>query len=152
MKNKITEEITAHLHQLKQRKDPWIKTNIARFILDNHQHEFSGEWSRYCIYSFLLEKVNKIINKLAGDNIEEKTKQMIFPGWEQLQTYYIVKRKIEGQEKSMALYVNDLTSLELIEKAELYEKMGRGCFLHAKELREFNKTKYGTTSLRQAAE
>jgi len=136
--NQLRIEIEEILNALEEERRPWNPDWITTAICGNHEHGLANngediEFWQYCGQTACREAVRRCINKRAGDRPEQDDGQLILPGWEHLQTYYLVKRN----DTTIGISVFGLTDEEIREKAKEYRKMGEGCFAHAEELLRF---------------
>ena len=133
--SKLKSEIISVLDDLTESNQDWNATFIAQLVCDNHKHELvnDAEFSLYNIYTNVRREVTSVINKLAGDKPEKESLQLIIPGYENLQTHYVVKRNGE----SIGVHIDNMTDDEIDEKTKVYKKMGTTCFAHADELQQY---------------
>jgi hypothetical protein len=74
------------------------------------------------------QQINKMRPEPAGNQ-----QQLVMPGFERLQTHYLVER----DKERVAVRIDHLTDDEIEAKACEQETMGRACFQHADELRRY---------------
>ena len=138
-------EIEQMLDSLKEERRPWEANWITVAICKNHENGLAEngedvEFWRYCGQTACREAVRRCINKRAGDRPQQDDGQLVLPGWDHLQAYYMVRR----DEEDIGISVFNLTDNEIQEKEALYRKMGEGCFAHARELARFKSQREAT--------
>lgn len=136
--NRLADEINAVLDDLAGRGEVWRASWIAQEICAEHASGLAGndhaEFWRACGYSDCRREVTRCINARAGDaRPAGDHTQLTLPGYEHLQSYYVVVR----DDEEVGVSVHDLTDGEVESKAAQYRSMGRACFAHAKELERF---------------
>lgn len=129
-------EINTRLDELIHAELPLQASWITHEICDDHmiglaRNEHAEFW-RHGGYKTCRDMVRRCINKRAGMP-DEMEKQPTLPGFEHLQTYYIVTR---GDDQ-LGIHRDQLSDDELDAKAAEYENMGAACISHARELRRF---------------
>ncbi len=115
----------------------WTPRWIAHAIVAEHKDglvagEHSDFW-KYCGYSKTRQMVTKCINKRAGDKKSKDNGQYILPGYEHIQSHYVVTR----DDEDVGIPVELLTDEEIDSKADVYRKMGNACLDHADELERY---------------
>lgn len=137
---KLISEINEHLDELTQRQRPWVAQFVTHAICDAHEDGLTNNEHRYFWdysgHKFVRSTVTKVINDRAGDEADRaRPQQITLPGFsrEHLQDYYIVTRN--GRDEG--IIVTDLTTGELLAKAELYRSMSVACRGHADEIERF---------------
>ena len=137
--DQLRQEIESVLDALAAERRSWNAAWITTAICSEHEAGLAAddgediEFWRYGGQTTCREMVRRCINRRAGEKPEPQETQFILPGFEHLQTYYVVKR--EGEDLGVSVF--DLTAMEIKEKANVYRKMGAGCFAHADELLRF---------------
>lgn len=140
--DQLVTEINVKLDALAGEKKPWEPRWVAHAILGDHDeaglkkklprhHDF---WS-FCGYAETRREATRVINKRAGIRDETEDREPVFPGFERLQRYYVVKRN--GEEIGVA--IEDLTDAELESKAAEYRSQADGCNRHANELDRYRR-------------
>ena len=85
-------------------------------------------------YRWVRDETRRYISKCLGtDEADAKNNQSAFPGFEHVQSHYLVQR--EGEDVGVPAL--QLTDDEIEAKAALYKSMGAACFAHAGELVRF---------------
>lgn len=135
----LVADIHHALDALEAEQKPWQAAWVAHAICSKHrdgivQGEHSEFW-QYCGYEECRDLVRRCINKRAGDKPEHEGPQLSLPGYQRLQSYYIVRR--EGEDVGVSVY--ELTDEELDDKEATYRALGEGCFAHANEINRFKK-------------
>ena len=143
--DKLIVEINKKLDGLEAEKEPWRATWVAHAVCEDHAAglvrpeddaeaaEHADFW-RHGGYQTCRGLVAKCIGRRAGGGLDEvKPKQESLPGFDHLQTYYMVER--DGDE--IGVHRDEMTDAELDGKAKFLEDMGAACLSHAKELRRF---------------
>lgn len=112
----------------------WIANEIcSRHMAGLTDGEDADFW-RFCGYMECREQVRRRISRIEGkDALERVAQQHLLPGFEHLQSYYVVKR--DGED--IGVPVGDMTDDELAAKATTYRAMGKACFAHAREIDRF---------------
>lgn len=130
-------EINEALDDLETRGTPWRASWIAHQICGSHTDGLGtgdhADFWRHCAYEEVRDQVRRCINRRAGDRPNVDDGQLRLPGYEHLQSYYVVRR----QEEDLGVPVFDLTDEELDAKAAIYRAMGGACFAHADEIDRF---------------
>lgn len=86
------------------------------------------------------EHVGRIVKRVVGkyDAAPDKPdQQLVLPGFDHLQRAYTVSR--DGA--TVLVPINLLTAQELLVRAAEYDEMAKGCRAHAREIREFVKSR-----------
>lgn len=138
-------EINSQLDALGDR--PWEASWVAHAICNSHLAGLSENddalfW-RHCGYAECRDQVRKCINRRAGIDEERQPGQRTLPGFDYLQSHYLVKR--DGIEVGVPVY--DLSGQELEAKAAQYRSMGAACFAHANEIDRFRADRMDTAPL-----
>lgn len=134
----LTNEIHGVLDELEQRRDPWVASWIAHHILESHDtgvyesREDEAFW-HHTSYETVRKHVTQAINKRAGDRDVPDDGQVMLPGWERLQSYYVVER--DGNQVGLPVW--DLTDDELDSKASLFRSFANANMRHAEEIERF---------------
>lgn len=133
----LNREIYAELDDLAAKGAYFRAEFIAHKICSLHadglaDSEHRDFW-RHCGYQEVRDQVRRCINKRAGDRVTEDERQYRLPGYEHVHAYYVVKR--DGNDVGVPAY--DLSDDEIDQKSQLYRRMGRACFDHARELQRF---------------
>jgi len=87
-----------------------------------------------CSMRTVREYTRRVMNRYDGSATATPNPQIILPGFERLQTHYLVDR--EGKQKMVR--VDYLTSAERRNKATELRAMGAGCYQHAEELDRYD--------------
>lgn len=108
----------------------WIKTAV----LDKHPGLSGADraWYHFCASGHVEDAVRNALRKFK-DTEDEPDRQMLLPGHERLQKAYLTDRN----EESTLVPIDQMTSQELLAKAKVYRKLGRGCYQHADELERY---------------
>lgn len=136
----LTAEIHAKLDELAERGETWNAQWVAHAICSEHSEVIVDDddhcffW-QHCGYSATRTAVRTAINSRAGDKKEGGEPQLRLPGYEHLQSYYVVRRNGED----IGVPVTQLTDEELEGKADLYRTMAQSCYGHADELDRFRR-------------
>lgn len=127
-------EITVVLDRLESQGKamlaPWITHSICNKHKDGLAQNDDAEFWEFGGYKTCRSMVTRTINQRAGDNPIGEQKQALLPGFEHLQSFYVVDRK--GDE--VGIPVDLMTDEEIDDKAEMYRKMAGACIGHADEL------------------
>ena len=135
--DRLKAEINGELNALERRREPLVARWVTHAVCNAHtsalmQNEHSDFWT-YCTYEMVRNEVRRCINKRAGDRPELREPELVFPGFEHVQRYYVVPR--DGQE--IGVPALEMTDAEVDAKAALYRTMGTACYAHADELDRF---------------
>lgn len=136
----LGEEIAAELNRLQDEGKPLVASWITHAICQRHEGELEGEahfW-RHAGHANTRDAVRRAINGRTGDKAERDPRQTTLPGYQHLQSYYLVKRRGVGD---IGIPIHDMTDREIEEKVTRYEAMSVACRHHAEELREFSKAR-----------
>ena len=109
-----------------------VATWVTQEVMARHD-EFRGkdrDWAVLCAHSHVRATVRK---RVQAYKPEQDDNQPLLPGFESLQSAYMVVRNGE----QAAVRVDLLTPVEVRAKAEEQRRMGRGCFAHADELERY---------------
>jgi hypothetical protein len=110
-------------------------TWLTQAIVATHK-DISGadaDWYAVCGYGHVRAMVRAAVRRFKPDAESEVDRNLILPGFERVQTAYVVER--DGEQNFVP--TGQLTNDEIETKAVELEQMGAGCFLHAKELRRY---------------
>lgn len=113
----------------------WITTSFL-----NSRGQIAGEGEalyRYCARAHVGRIVKRVVGKYDVEARETQDAQIALPGFDYLQRAYTVPR----DEKIVLVPIYKCTNEELLDRAAEYEKLARGCRLHARELRSFVKAR-----------
>lgn len=135
--NQLSDEINRALDDLAMRGEHWRPVFIAHAICAAHAHGLVDDdqalfW-QHCGYREVRREVTRCINGRAGDGAKTEGIQMILPGYEYVQTHYVVTRANED----IGVPVGDMTDAEIDSKITLYRTMARSCQAHADELARY---------------
>jgi hypothetical protein len=146
--DQLLREINAKLDDLEEREQPWRQRLIAVDVCKDHEDglildgDHEHFW-RHCGYEETMELIGQAIKRRTDpdpDEDEEAAKQPFFPGFEHLQRYYRIKRRMaDGKFERLAVHINDMTDDELLDKAEDYDRQSVAMREHANELRRFQR-------------
>lgn len=128
----LSNEIAAKIEALREAGRPILHPDwITQEIMEDHQDdmEFLRCTSRACV----REGVRHCLSRFKLVPTLEADKQIVLPGFERLQEYYMCTR--EGTQQ--AVHVDYMTNEELELKAVELEAMAEGCNQHADEIRRF---------------
>ena len=137
----LNEAINGHLNRLQAEGQPWQANWIAHAICREHEPELDGtaEFWRHTGYATTRDAVRRAINARAGDKVERESAQApLLPGYNHLQSYYVVKRRGVGD---IGVPIGLMTDREIDGKITRYEAMSVACRDHADELRDFKKSR-----------
>lgn len=143
--NQLMVEIHAVLDELEKKREPWIATWVAHHILESHDsgtYESDADqlfW-RSTSYETVRKRVTQAINNRAGDREVPNDEQIMLPGWERLQAYYVVERN--GDQVGLPVW--DLTDDELDKKSCLYRSFATANMKHADEIDQFKELRRGS--------
>ena len=138
----LIEEINRELNRLAAEGSEWKAGWVAHAICREHfegltDNDHEKFW-RHCGYRSCREEVRRCINTRIDDQPEPRSDpQMRLPGFEHLQSYYLVHR---GND-DVGVAINKMTSAEICEKASRYRTMGKACYAHADELMRYLATR-----------
>jgi len=137
--DKLTAEINRILDDLAERGESWEAKWIAHGICNSHSDGLNSsedaEFWRWCGYTETRDQVRRCINSRAGDKAETNDRQYRLPGYDHLQSYYVVQRG--GVD--VGVPVTSLSDAEIEEKSSLFRSMGAACYAHADELDRFRR-------------
>lgn len=105
---------------------------LAQSIIEGHA-QIEGadtDFYRCCAYRAVREAVRRAVNRYAPAASVEADPQIVLPGFERLQAYYLTARR--GDQTMV--HVDAMTDAELEAKSVELRAMGAGCFQHAQEL------------------
>lgn len=134
----LTEQIHGVLDRLAAEGAEWRPALIADEIVRSHDAGLAEDddalfW-KHCGYSETRREVTRCINARAGDRPGAPTEeQIVLPGYQHLQRYYVVQR--DGED--MGVPVHELSDLEIEAKVALYRAQARAQLAHADELVEY---------------
>jgi len=127
----MIDEITTELDSLTKSKKDWRSNLIAESIISKHTDEFDNEslFIRYNLYENIKRLVTRVISKLASEKPEIDNLQLIMPGFEHMQYYYMVD--------GVGIHIDNMTDKQIYDRAEFYDKMSISTKEHAIELRAY---------------
>ena len=132
-----TAEIQGYIDALAAANRPWRAEWIAHWICDDHATGLAdgadADFWRYCGYRQCRELVRRCINARAGNRPDPNEAVTALPGYEHLQSHYIVTR--DGDNVGVPLH--DLTDEELAAKSQMHRAMGNACHAHAAEIERY---------------
>jgi hypothetical protein len=106
---------------------------VTEFL--NTQPEITGPGApfyRLCARDYAYRLVKKAVDKY-DESARPGDAQMTLEGYEYLQEAYTVERDGERQ----LVPIHSATAAEMLQRATEYEKMGAGCYGHAREIRHY---------------
>lgn len=106
----------------------WATTEIM-----NNYSDISGadcDFYRIAAKHYISDQVKKSIQKFEPKS-DGNNEQLVLDGFEHLQKAYPVKR---GDDREL-VPVDQIDDAELLERADEYERMAKGCMDHAAEIR-----------------
>lgn len=95
---------------------------------------------RYCARAHVGRIVKKVIGKYDVEARAVQLSDVALPGFEHLQRAYTMQR--DG--KTVLVPITKCTDMELMSRAQEYDRQAAGCRLHARELRSFVKSRTST--------
>lgn len=133
----IQDDVSAVLTEMEKSGVRAISTNAAvqQVIESFGVHNEQDPRYQGAMVEYVHRIVNRMFNryKVKAETDREVDGQLVLPGYERLQQRYLVR---EGDE-SVAVKIQDLTDIQLLEKATELRNMGEGCFLHADEIERY---------------
>jgi hypothetical protein len=132
----LIKEITAVIEARLAAGDAAAATWVTQEVVAQHsqpEHTDSA-WFELCAYEAVRAAVRTVLRRFQPP-AEVADEQIVLPGFERLQKAYLVERESEQQ----IVRIDQLTSDELDAKADELERIGEGCYQHAKELRRYKK-------------
>ncbi len=148
--SQLTHEIRATVDERIERKEPIQPNWIAQQILGNHSLIEGHDTDFYqCVaYETVREQVRKQISrfKLAPEQAAHVNRQLVLPGYERLQAFYL----IESDGEQIAIPLVRMTSAQRKAKTDELRTMGDGCHQHADELERYDQ-EHPATVYRKAA-
>ena len=136
--DKLTREINKTLDDWEEEKRNLVASWITAEICNKHCPGLAvdltedREFWHFGGYANTRDEVRRCINERTGDK-PKKDKQRWLPGFEHLQSYYMVTR--DGDD--IGVPTPDLSDDELRAKAIFYRNMGDGCYAHADEIERY---------------
>jgi hypothetical protein len=116
----------------------WLKQEMLSRHSDIHGED--KDWYLVCASDALEVAIKEFLSKTARkerehdpDEDDETCGTGTFPGFPKIQRGYLVVRA----GKRGMIPTAQLTTAELLEKADRYDSMGEGCREHARQLRRF---------------
>lgn len=114
-------------------------TWIAHHICAAHEPGLGdgedADFWRHGGYRTCRDAVTQRIKRVAGIQMERSATQPTLPGFEHVQTHYVVTR--DGEE--IGVPTDFLTDAEIDEVAARIEAMGKTCIAHARELKRLKR-------------
>jgi hypothetical protein len=110
---------------------------IAQAVMADHGLRAEADpdgFHHCCSFRTVREYTRRVISQYDGKPTLTPDAQIVMPGYERLQTHYVVDR---GGEQTM-VRVDRLTSQERRNKAAELRAMGAGCYQHAEELDRYD--------------
>lgn len=131
----VRDEIKTLVHGKIKRKETLDADLMTDEVLSRHPIAEWDDSSFYlcCSQRAVREEVRREIAKLVPSDDEEVNRQMILPGFERLQTYYMIHRN--GAQ--LGLPIELITDDELLAKAEEHGAHALGHKMHADEIRRY---------------
>ena len=127
----IRAEVRAHIDTRIDRGEVVLVKWVAHKVVSDRS-AFEGDDAEFyvvCAYEVVSKLAKEVIGKYTPK--AEPDSQLVMSGFEYAQKAYPVER--DGDR--VLVPTDQLTEDELNERADEYERMGHGCFQHAKELR-----------------
>jgi hypothetical protein len=131
-------------HEIAALVDKWadasrelVPSFLTKALIDNHvgglarANEHTPFFEHYT-YRGVRDHVGKYLLKKYGMSDEDK-KQKTFPGFEHLQTHYMVKRG----EEIVPVEVDLISDDDLYANAKMLRRRGKACYAHADEIERF---------------
>lgn len=136
----LTTEINLEIERLRDAGSKVLQPDwIAQAVTGKHQHldgDDADFWS-YAGTSFVRIEVRRAMNRFKLKPETEADRQLVLPGYERLQEYYLVTR----DDQQIAVHVDSLTHQEVEDKIAELAAMAQGCRDHVKELRRYWKAR-----------
>lgn len=135
----LAQEIRAIVHDRIQRKEPIQPNWITQEIINTHSL-IEGEDSDFylCVgRETIREQVRKQISrfKLSPDKALNVDQQLVLPGYERLQVFYLV----ESDGEQIAIPLERMSESQRQAKIDELRAMGAGCYQHARELERYDR-------------
>lgn len=131
---KIKREIIAKIDELRRQHRSlhasWITHRVCQDHVSGLADNDHADFWRWGGYRAAREYTTRCINQLEHGNKDLDLKQQTFPGFDHLQTYYVVER----QGGLVGVPTEFLTDEEIDVKAAMHRAMGEANFAHADEL------------------
>lgn len=86
-----------------------------------------------CAHGHVRAVVRQTLQRMRGEEGEEASEQLIFPGFQRLQRRYIID---QGGEL-LAVPLEQMTRDEIQQKIGELHRMAHGCLTHARELERY---------------
>lgn len=133
----LTQEIRAIVHTRIQRKERIQPNWITQDIINTHPL-IEGEDSDFYLClgrETIREQVRKQISrfKLTPDKAVNINQQLVLPGYERLQVFYL----IESDGEQIAIPLEQMSDAQRQAKIDELRAMGSGCYQHARELERY---------------
>lgn len=108
---------------------------IAQEVMSDHPdvQGIDADFHTCCSFQAVRDCVRRVVKRYAPQATVEANRQIVLPGFERLQTHYLIERNDEQEIVPVQLCTDD----ELLEKAKEYDAMAIGCSLHAAEIRRY---------------
>lgn len=136
--NQLVKEIRSVIDCRMSRKEPIHPDWVTQEIISSHQG-VDGEDSDFylCVgRETIRSQVRKQINRfaLSPEKAIETDRQLVLPGYERLQAFYLVD--IGGEQ--VAVPIERMTRPQRKAKATELRAMGDGCYQHADEMERYD--------------
>ena len=86
-----------------------------------------------CAKEFVYRIVKKVVDRYDDESVSAQVQQLNFDGFEHLRKAYSLKRNSER----VLVPVEQMTDIELLNRAEELESLAKGANAHAREIRRF---------------
>lgn len=133
----IGEDIAYCLDGIAIRERSMEVKEIVLGLLHKHFKDANTDVSIASAYKYVQARLWIALRKFGLIAEPERNGQAVLPGWQHLRAGYVIKwcnvRRILSAE--------DMSSAEVLAKAEEYRMMGQGCFAHADELDKYREAR-----------
>lgn len=115
---------------------------LTHEIIQRHQDIKGNDvaWYTYCGYEKVAASVLKTIRERKGTEESEGSsdRQFVLPGYEFLQTSYVMRR----DDKSVVVPTEQCSKDEMLTKADAMDRSIRGLSVHSREIRRYVANKW----------
>jgi hypothetical protein len=124
----LSSEIAAKIEALREKSMPVLNPDwITNEIMDDHREDM--QFLHCTSRATVREEIRRYLNKFKLAPMLEADRQIVLPGFERVQEYYLCDRG--------AVHIDSMTDEELEGKAIELETMAEGCKEHAWEIRRY---------------
>ena len=135
--SEMFEEVRTFVDEAKARSSVVAPDWVTQEIVSRHDAGEGPEadWFLFHAFAGVRNMVREVLRryKLDPETAAHPDPQTVFEGWERIQTHYLTVRN----DEPVIVRIEAMTTDEGEAKAQELERMGRGCFEHAQELRRY---------------